>query len=72
MTEFVHMDGVEETENGLMCHSGGRVFEISNDSRQLCEQYTRVMGYYRPVSEFNRGKRQEQRERVLYSPEAVS
>ena len=28
-----------------------------------CEIYSRVSGYYRPVSQFNKGKQEEQRER---------
>ncbi len=33
---------------------------ILNDSeRQTCEVWTRVMGYHRPVSEFNIGKKSE-------------
>ena len=28
-------------------------------SRTKCEIYTRVMGYYRPVSQFNNGKKSE-------------
>ena len=28
-----------------------------------CEIYSRVSGYYRPVSQFNLGKQEEQRER---------
>lgn len=31
--------------------------------RQRCEVWTRVMGYHRPVSEFNPGKQSEHRER---------
>lgn len=34
--------------------------------RQRCEIWTRVMGYHRPVSQFNVGKRREQRERRTY------
>ena len=33
---------------------------------QCCEVYTRVMGYHRPVSEFNRGKQSEHNERVHF------
>ncbi len=29
------------------------------NGRQRCEIYTRVMGYYRPVSHFNAGKKSE-------------
>ncbi|MBB1553930.1 hypothetical protein HG442_000790 [Candidatus Gracilibacteria bacterium] len=28
-------------------------------NRTRCEIYTRVMGYYRPVTQFNRGKKSE-------------
>lgn len=32
-----------------------------------CEVFTRVVGYYRPVQQFNEGKKQEFFERVEYS-----
>ena len=41
--------------------------ELSDNERQACEIWTRVMGYHRPVSEFNRGKRIEYYERLCYS-----
>lgn len=28
-------------------------------NRTRCEIYTRIMGYYRPVSQFNQGKKTE-------------
>jgi ribonucleoside-triphosphate reductase len=34
--------------------------------RQPCEVWTRVMGYYRPVSQFNRGKQSEFQEREFF------
>lgn len=39
---------------------------IGNDERQPCEVWTRVMGYYRPVSFFNAGKKGEFHERVEF------
>lgn len=33
--------------------------ELKDSERQECEVWTRVMGYHRPVSEFNRGKKSE-------------
>ncbi|MEY9278810.1 hypothetical protein [Bradyrhizobium yuanmingense] len=30
---------------------------LSDDERQRCEVWTRVMGYHRPVSSFNRGRK---------------
>lgn len=35
--------------------------------RQPCEIWTRVMGYYRPVSQFNRGKQGEFAERTFFA-----
>ena len=36
-------------------------------SRTKCEIYTRVMGYYRPVSQFNNGKKSEFYTRTCYA-----
>ncbi len=33
--------------------------KLSDAERQPCEIWTRVMGYLRPVSEFNKGKKSE-------------
>jgi len=48
----------------------GRVIEVPDSERQECEIWTRVMGYYRPVSEFNIGKKAEHAERVLFRESA--
>ena len=40
---------------------------LTDDERQPCEIWTRVMGYFRPVSEFNIGKKSEYAERVCFS-----
>jgi hypothetical protein len=45
--------------------------ELSDDERQPCEVWTRVMGYHRPVSSFNRGKQGEFRERVYFSLDCI-
>ena len=42
---------------------------LNNDERQRCEVWTRVMGYYRPVSQFNLGKKSEHRERLHFKEE---
>jgi len=36
---------------------------LQDHERQRCEVWTRVMGYHRPVSEFNPGKQSEHGER---------
>ena len=40
---------------------------LKDQERQKCEIWTRVMGYYRPVSEFNIGKKGEHIERMYYA-----
>ena len=40
--------------------------EYEQSKRKRCEVWTRVMGYHRPVSEFNPGKQSEHRERVHF------
>ena len=39
---------------------------LSDDERQRCEIWTRVMGYHRPFSSFNTGKKGEFRERTYF------
>ena len=36
---------------------------LKDEERQRCEVWTRVMGYIRPISEFNKGKKSEHNER---------
>ncbi|QBM30465.1 anaerobic ribonucleoside-triphosphate reductase [Hydrogenophaga pseudoflava] len=40
---------------------------LRDDERQPCEVWTRVMGYHRPVSSFNRGKQGEHAERRFFA-----
>lgn len=39
---------------------------LRDEERQRCEVWTRVMGYHRPVSSFNTGKRGEFAERLHF------
>lgn len=39
---------------------------LTDDERQPCEVWTRVMGYHRPVSSFNIGKKGEHHERRFF------
>lgn len=41
--------------------------ELKTEERTPCEVWTRVMGYHRPVSAFNNGKRAEHAERCYFS-----
>jgi anaerobic ribonucleoside-triphosphate reductase len=42
---------------------------LSDDERQRCEVWTRVMGYHRPVASFNVGKKGEHCERRFFREE---
>ena len=44
---------------------------LSDDERQPCEVWTRVMGYHRPVASFNIGKKGEHAERRFFREEQV-
>ena len=40
--------------------------ENLEDKRTRCEVYSRVVGYLRPVNQWNRGKRQEFSDRQMF------
>jgi anaerobic ribonucleoside-triphosphate reductase len=40
---------------------------LADDERQPCEIWTRVMGYHRPVTSFNAGKKGEFAERTCFT-----
>jgi len=47
--------------------NGTDTIELKDEERTRCEVWTRVMGYHRPVSAFNAGKRSEHRERQYFT-----
>ena len=40
--------------------------QLTDEERQPCEVWTRVMGYHRPVASFNIGKQGEHGERLFF------
>lgn len=46
------------------------ILEMHQDERTEVENYTRVMGYLRPVASFNTGKVGEYNERKFFTEEA--
>lgn len=44
---------------------------LSDKERQPCEVWTRVMGYHRPVTSFNIGKKGEHQERQFFRESCV-
>ncbi|WP_321342929.1 anaerobic ribonucleoside-triphosphate reductase [Breoghania sp.] len=55
----------------LGTHTDTDTITLSDDERQPCEIWTRVMGYHRPVSSFNRGKKGEHTERRFFSEDCL-
>ena len=43
------------------------ILKLNENDRQPVECWTRVMGYFRPYSQFNKGKKSEFKARVCYS-----
>jgi len=42
------------------------VIELKDEERTVCERYTRIMGYHRPIDCANPGKQQEHRDRKFF------
>ena len=55
----------------IIVNIDGKSIILQDSERTVCECWDRVMGYFRPVSDWNEGKRQEHLDRVRYreSPE---
>ncbi len=51
----------------LSIERGGKTVVLADEERTPCEVWTRVMGYFRPVSSFNVGKKGEFAERKYFS-----
>lgn len=43
-----------------------QTLNLRDEERQRCEVWTRVMGYHRPLSSFNTGKKGEFHERTYF------
>ncbi len=48
------------------------VQQLKDEERTRCEIWSRVMGYHRPVSSWNVGKKQEHADRTLFREPAVT
>jgi anaerobic ribonucleoside-triphosphate reductase len=44
---------------------------LKDEERQPCEIWSRVMGYHRPTTGWNKGKQQEHRDRKMFREEKV-
>lgn len=53
-------------------HADTSTVLLSDEERQRCEIWTRVMGYHRPVSSFNTGKKGEFQERKHFREREIT
>lgn len=63
------MDFLQEDEFKNIVSSTGKII-IPKTSRQSCEVFSRVVGYYRPVQNWNKGKAEEFKERKEFNETA--
>nr|WP_315466639.1 anaerobic ribonucleoside-triphosphate reductase [uncultured Undibacterium sp.] len=59
------------TSNAPLSQTQNPSIILDNAERQVCEVWTRVMGYHRPVSSFNTGKKGEFYERTYFEENTV-
>ncbi|MFC0348692.1 anaerobic ribonucleoside-triphosphate reductase [Undibacterium danionis] len=59
------------TSNAPLSQTQNPSIILDDAERQVCEVWTRVMGYHRPVSSFNTGKKGEFYERTYFQENTV-
>jgi anaerobic ribonucleoside-triphosphate reductase len=66
--QWLESQSLTDTSNIVDCApDAGKVTMANGATRQVCERFTRVMGYHRPVHTFNTGKKQEHADRRFFS-----
>jgi anaerobic ribonucleoside-triphosphate reductase len=61
------MNACTQTEAEALVAVDAMKITLSDEERQPCEVWTRVMGYHRPVASFNVGKKGEHQERRFFA-----
>lgn len=58
---IIDIENIEDVdiENRIVSYKNG-------DKRQICEIWSRVMGYHRPIEDFNKGKLSEFNDRKYF------
>ncbi len=54
------------TDLSIHLNTQTETITLTDEERQPCEVWTRVMGYHRPVTSFNIGKKGEHAERTFF------
>jgi anaerobic ribonucleoside-triphosphate reductase len=61
------MSRISTNEQSAAPAAGDAQIQLTDEERQPCEVWTRVMGYHRPVASFNIGKQGEHHERRFFA-----
>lgn len=69
-TELVKLSHSQKYDLTISTKKEKTMTQLNNQDRQKCEVWTRVMGYHRPVSAFNKGKQSEHKERQHFKERA--
>lgn len=70
--QWLNSLGLADDKSIVDCNpSQSTVLFADGRRRTVTERWTRVMGYHRPVSAFNKGKQAEHRERVYFRESKV-
>ncbi|WP_025915655.1 anaerobic ribonucleoside-triphosphate reductase [Herminiimonas sp. CN] len=59
------------TDRSNQAFLASQTITLTDAERQPCEIWTRVMGYHRPVSSFNIGKKGEFHERTYFNEDCA-
>jgi anaerobic ribonucleoside-triphosphate reductase len=59
------MSRIEDIDNELLRYN----YDLKNCLGTECEVYSRIVGYYRPVKNWNPGKKSEYERRVVFDKE---
>jgi len=57
--------------NSLSPSPKTKVTDLDDNERTRCEIWSRVMGYHRPINEWNIGKQQEHADRKHFTESAI-
>lgn len=59
------MSRIDDIDNELLRYN----YDLKNCLGSECEVYSRIVGYYRPVKNWNPGKKSEYERRVVFDKE---
>ena len=68
-THVLSQNGIDPNTVKSFDAQTGRVVMPDGSEHQLCQVITRVMGYHRPVTDWNKGKQAEHASRTFFTEE---